>query len=420
MREYCQPLRAARLQSPGNGAVFLISTPCHGGRINTTAAKPATSIPLPPLADAIASFPSPRRGNIFGMRRVRSQLLLAGIVAGACGARTPLNVDLCPTDGELRTCNNDCGQGRQVCIAGLWSTCDVPPAERSCTNDCGEGMQQCRDGRWRTCMVAPTTRGCSNTCGDGVESCVAGEWGECDVPDAERACASVCGSGVERCSDGMWQACDAPQPKPPVLEATVRDFLDTHPDFESGDGGGRDPGIVATRLGDDGKPVYADPSGRTETTSGQTSFDQWYRDVAGVNQPTTISVPLADSGADGVFSYDDDAFFPVDGQLLGNQGRSHNYHFTLELHTEFRYNGGEVFTFTGDDDLWVFINGWLAIDLGGTHTPLSDSVSLDRRAGELGIEPGGIYAFDLFFAERHTIESNFHIETTISEFANCD
>jgi fibro-slime domain-containing protein len=224
---------------------------------------------------------------------------------------------------------------------------------------------------------------------------------------------------VERCSDGEWQACDAPQPKPPVLEAMVRDFLDTHPDFEAEDVG-EEPDIVADRLGDDGKPVYANPGGRTETTSGQAGFDQWYRDVAGVNQSMTITVPLVPSGAEGVFGYDNGPFFPVDGQLFGNQGRRHNYHFTLELHTEFRYKGGEVFSFTGDDDLWLFVNGWLAIDLGGTHTQRRDSVSLDQRAGEFGIEQGGIYAFDLFFAERHTIHSNFHIETTISEFANCD
>ena len=64
---------------------------------------------------------------------------------------------------------------------------------------------------------------------------------------------------------------------------------------------------------------------------------------------------------------------------FGNEDNPHNYHFTFEIHAEFTYEGGEVFTFTGDDDLFTFINDKLAIDLGGVHGPQSDTIDLDQR-----------------------------------------
>lgn len=198
-----------------------------------------------------------------------------------------------------------------------------------------------------------------------------------------------------------------------VLQGIVRDFQDTHPDFEGvlGD----DKGIVLPDLGADGKPVYAgNPT--TPTTNGQQYFDQWYRDTPGVNMPLPLAITLADGGS-GVYTYESSAFFPIDDQGFGNQGRVHNYHFTLELRTQFKYEGGEVFTFTGDDDLFTFINGKLAIDLGGVHGAESATVDLDARAAELGISIGGTYALDFFFAERHTSESNFRIDTTINCFS---
>ena len=197
-----------------------------------------------------------------------------------------------------------------------------------------------------------------------------------------------------------------------TLTGTVRDFEDTHPDFEQGIGGA-ETGIVANTLGVDGKPVYAGGSG-TLTTNGAANFDQWYRNTPGVNQWTSHSIDLEDSDNDGVFTYDSNAFFPIDNQLFGNDGRIHNYHFTFELSTTFTYQGGEEFTFRGDDDLWVFIDDSLEIDLGGVHGPLIQTVSLDT----LGLTLGEEYDFDLFFAERQTTGSNFRIETSIALVEN--
>lgn len=200
-----------------------------------------------------------------------------------------------------------------------------------------------------------------------------------------------------------------------TLTGVVRDFQASHPDFEYVIQS--DPGIVESTIGPNLKPVYAgNPT--TPTTNGKQYFDQWYSDVPGTNQSEQLSITLT-QGAGSIYTYDSSSFFPVDGKLFGNEGNSHNYHFTFELHTKFEYLGGEVFTFTGDDDLWVFINGKLGIDLGGVHGAMTGQIDLDAQAGQLGITPGNVYTLDFFFAERHTSESNFRIDTSIASFIDC-
>ena len=206
-----------------------------------------------------------------------------------------------------------------------------------------------------------------------------------------------------------------------ALVATIRDFSPTtHVDFEPvSDSDVAYQGLVRDMLGGDGKPVYA-PTGSTPHTAGPMQFAQWYRDVPGINMPFTVKLALAESSP-GRFTYDSSAFFPIDGMGYGNSGIAndgmmHNFHFTTEIHTTFRYRGGEVFNFLGDDDLWLFINGRLAIDLGGLHPALPGSVNLDQMATALGIQIGDMYSMDIFHAERHTDASNFHVETTIDCF----
>jgi len=240
----------------------------------------------------------------------------------------------------------------------------------------------------------------------------------CDRLGETRVCESICGQGIETCVAYHWEGCTAPVPKDNIpIGAKIRDFHASHPDFEKAIGS--DPGMVETQLGSDGKPVYAGKP-TTPTTTGQANFDTWYRDTPDINLSTDFILPLTPATNKlSLLRFHGPNFFPIDNQLFGNEGNPHNYHFTLEVQIPFRYVGGETLTFSGDDDLWVFINNRLAIDLGGVHATETATISLDELSDSLGITPGGVFDFALFFAERHTTASNFSLETTISQFAVC-
>jgi fibro-slime domain-containing protein len=197
-----------------------------------------------------------------------------------------------------------------------------------------------------------------------------------------------------------------------TLVAAIRDFRADHPDFEDYLGSLR--GIVQADLGRDRLPIYA-PDGPTEVTTGRMEFDQWYRDVPGANIRFMVPIPLAETSP-GTYVFDDSDFFPLDGIGWGEEIDGHNFHFTTEIHSSFTYRGGEVFTFRGDDDVWVFVNHRLALDLGGVHGAEMGTVDFDAQAVDLGITVGFTYDFDVFHAERHTVESNFRIETSIDCF----
>ena len=340
-------------------------------------------------------------------------------VAARCGDSIVAGGEQCD-DG-----NADGGDGCSgVCRLEEGWACDTPGSacrRTTCGDGVVEGTEQCEDGNHDLgdgcdpfCRREPR-------CSDGVCSAVCG--------DGVRLEAEACDDGNTRSGDGCSADCaieegytctDVVEAEPARVAIPIvyrdfrgRDLADGHPDFQYTIGDDR--GIVAERLGPDGKPVYAHPGGTTPTTNGQAVFDVWYRDSPRYNRVLVERLTL-DRTAPGTFVFDSNEFFPLDGRGFVAEGSEsprnggHNFHFTSELRYWFVYAGGETLDFRGDDDVWVFINGRLAVDIGGVHGAENGSVTLDgAAAAALGLRVGGTYEAVVFQAERHTSESSYRL-----------
>ena len=92
-----------------------------------------------------------------------------------------------------------------------------------------------------------------------------------------------------------------------------------------------------------------------------------------------------------------------------------NFHFTLHAKGSFVYYEEQdlYFEFLGDDDVYFYINGQRVLDLGGGHKAAGGTLYLNDKATELKLVEGGVYSFDMFYAERKTSASNLRFLTNI-------
>lgn len=393
-----------------------------------------------------------------------------------CGDGLPALPEQCDVGAfvEGDGCTDDCKLEFGWACEGTPSVCH----QTTCGDGKQEGTETCEDddllpfdGCDESCQAEPscTSAGCTSTCGDGIllgEDCDDGNTidgdgcsSSCEVEDGytceQAPCEEIDGKCVYR------------------IPAVYRDFISKnlpngHSDFDLG-GGTQDgvAGVVQDELDADGKPVL--DSGSGVGIASTASFAQWYRDTAGKNSTILGEIVLYDNGS-GAFvnrfgpngeQYQapnatlhdgNPLFFPLQGvpDCVGDarvgcalpesryvasslenpaletgnwiddpSGLQRNFSFTSEITSWFVFDADSSATlsFTGDDDVWVFINRRLAtgVDLGGAHYPDSGSVTVSAAtADDFGLTDGGVYEIRIFHAERNKTGSSFKL--TLSGF----
>ena len=421
--------------------------------------------------------------------------------AAKCGDGKVAGQEQCD-DGNVADgdgCSKDCTlESKPVGVAEGW-ICTSPPGAMGCkgpttctTTTCGnkmvEGSEQCDDGNKLTgdgcspfCRLEPICPpaggACKTACGDGLILPIDTDQ-ECDDGN------TVDGDGCSHdCKQEDGFVCDDVSTKPDklVLPVIYHDFkgwgegdaAHDHPDFFHFPGNGKGfPGIVQAALGPAGVPLHVAgcfpmpgagypailtanncASGGVPAPTGPAWdatvdwFGMWYLDNATYNK-TIVSTLTLPSIGNGAFQFSADSntapdfgFFPLNGLGWATGATGRNYGFTSVVRTWFEYTGTANLAFYGDDDVWVFINKKLAVDLGGTHQQATGSVTLDAANGhgyvcdfvapgnaypspactatssavgdghdvDLGLKVGSVYEIAVFQAERYPSESNYRL-----------
>jgi fibro-slime domain-containing protein len=376
--------------------------------------------------------------------------------AAACGDGIIAGIEECddgnaqPGDGCDANCQLE--EGWHCPLPG--SACEPTECgdgERQGTEECDDGNLVPFDGCDPYCKLEPNCSGgvCVSVCGDGVIQ--AGE--ECDDGNAR----SGDGCSEDCLIEEGFECAIVTEDLPATIDLPViyRDFFsqdlvvpeppEAHVDFNHPDRGGSAIcfGLAAESLDASGRPVssgklYCDADNHEGPDSIE-SFAEWFTDNA-MNKRVIDTLTLSQSGDSYLFDSGNVGLYPLDG--LGwnhpesvpfeptstaddgvNDGLDHNFGFTTETHYWFEYSGNEVLEFSGDDDLWVFVDGHLCLDVGGLHPAQEGTLSFANPGADADqqsiveacrarLTQEGIYEVAIFHAERHTNASNFKLTLT--------
>lgn len=237
-------------------------------------------------------------------------------------------------------------------------------------------------------------------------------------------------------------------------------------------------GVVQDKLGSDGYPVptynnttdawnayhdifTANLIGNNPVVAGD-NFYRWFHETTDENgkqlskrYDREITFKRTNNNT---YEYGSKGTFPLDDIHFSDEDSAtktgHNFHFTAHMTIPMKIaaDGSEQFWFSGDDDVWVYLNGQLVLDLGGLHADTEGSFTINTNGDvistvqnvadqkcrlekvkypysssiynsqvescprspktttiQTGFKPGDVVNLDFFYAERSTSESNTRI-----------
>lgn len=263
------------------------------------------------------------------------------------------------------------------------------------------------------------------------------------------------------------------------------------------------PGIVKTALGADGLPVPAFSDSEASWSVNHDlfamnvigndpvlpsdNFYRWFHEVPGLSRQINGRTVTFTRVGDNSYTYGGQNIYPLDDvagidesdvPLKGLDGAYHNFNFTAHLNfaVKIEATGDELFEFSGDDDVWFFLNNKLVLDIGGLHGAINGKFRINKdgtlttyiekvndlsvrddswtsclrdnvigdfpscvgpyntkirenfhnvevKTLDIGLKPGDIVNLDFFYAERSTDASNTKITITNMDWpisADCD